>query len=205
MTGTPANTANEPGTNGTGTMLDAARAGDRAAQTALFERFRPRLEGFLANRLPVTARAWMETGDIVQDTFEKALRNLHRTHCTSAGGFWVYLRQTGLNAVYDEYRKHGRKRRVDPMSEGQERRTAAKAPTPHTTLVGHEEIELFEKALECVSEKQREALLMRIELDMPYAQIADDAGYPSAAAARMSIQRALAKVAGAMIDLGHQP
>src|SRR5262249_49444884 len=74
------------------------------------------------------------------------------------------------------------------------RAQAASVPTPLGGLIEKEELQAFEKALLSISDRRRQALLMRLELDLDYPEIAEDCGFPSANAARMAIVRAVKSV-----------
>jgi DNA-directed RNA polymerase specialized sigma24 family protein len=63
-------------------------------------------------------------------------------------------------------------------------------------------LELFENALRFLSERSREALLMRLGLDLDYSSIAAECGFPSADAARKAVDRAKRRVATEMLRAG---
>ena len=62
-------------------------------------------------------------------------------------------------------------------------------------MLRKETFEAFEVALEEIAEPARGALLLRLELGLPYGVIASECGYPSADAARMAIGRSMARLA----------
>ncbi len=62
-------------------------------------------------------------------------------------------------------------------------------------------LDRYERALAGLTPEERELLLLRIELDFDYAEIATMTGRPSRDAARMGVQRALGRLAEAM---GHE-
>jgi RNA polymerase sigma-70 factor (ECF subfamily) len=59
-------------------------------------------------------------------------------------------------------------------------------------------MESYHQGLERLTEEQREAVLLRLEFDYTYEQIAEAIGKPSADAARMTVVRALAALAKIM-------
>jgi len=72
---------------------------------------------------------------------------------------------------------------------------------PYKTLdeaIGIDAAEAYEAALVKLSNEQREAVMMRIELGFSYQQIAEAQDRPSANAARMVVARALVRLAELM-------
>jgi len=64
--------------------------------------------------------------------------------------------------------------------------------------IGTDAAEAYEAALVKLSNEQREAVMMRIELGFSYQQIAEAQDRPSANAARMVVARALVRLAELM-------
>jgi RNA polymerase sigma-70 factor, ECF subfamily len=156
------------------------------------ERYRPALERFLHSRLPPRVRRLEDTQDAVQEVLLRAHRTLERFEYRGVGSFWAYLRTIARN-----YALHaGEKRAAGDRSLPEDSFLAPVAPdlAPLLALVGREQVEAFERALTVLPEPTREALLMRLELGLGYAEIAAESGYPSADAARMAIARALERV-----------
>jgi RNA polymerase sigma-70 factor (ECF subfamily) len=65
---------------------------------------------------------------------------------------------------------------------------------PLEEAIGRESIERYEEALARLPEKQRESVVMRLEMGFTYREIADALGLKSEEAARISIRRALERV-----------
>ena len=66
------------------TLVAAARAGDRGAFGRLYERYARMVHGMLLARVPVD-----EAGDLVQDVFLAAMRQLHTLRDDRAFGGWL--------------------------------------------------------------------------------------------------------------------
>jgi RNA polymerase sigma-70 factor (ECF subfamily) len=66
--------------------------------------------------------------------------------------------------------------------------------------VGEEAVAAYERALDSLSDSEREAVIARVEMDMSYAEIAVALGKPSPDAARVAISRALLRLAE---EMGH--
>lgn len=176
-------------------LLAEVRAGRSEAQEELFERYGPLLRQLLHGRLPQSARGMQETQDLVQEVCLQALRTLDRFEYRGVGSFWWYLRRIALNRLNDVYRGS----RAATSLEGLTEEDPAQDPPAlerslMSGLVAREHLEIFERSLERLSDKNREALVMRLELDMSYRSIAEECGYPTEDAARAAIKRALRKV-----------
>ena len=75
---------------------------------------------------------------------------------------------------------------------------AAADPSPLEEAIGRETLERYESALLRLRPTDREAIMLRIELNYPYADIATALGKPSIAAAQMTVSRALVRLAEEM-------
>ena len=175
-------------------LLGRIRDGDADACGDLFERYRTRLELFLRARLPAPSRSLLETQDLVQETCIKTLPHVDRFQHRGIGSFWAYLRRIALNCINDVWRRNAAsfgEIRLTPDS-----RCAPEAPDspPLAGLVVKEQFESFERVLEKLPERRRQALLMRLELGLDYRTIADECGFSTANAARMNVQRTIETV-----------
>jgi RNA polymerase sigma factor (sigma-70 family) len=171
-----------------------AHDGDLAAQNELCARYLPRLQRWAHGRLPAWARGALDTHDLVQDTFIQVLKRIGEFEPRHEGAFHGYLRQALLNRVRDEIRRakrHGPPEPLDPAKEGSE-------PSPLEEAIGHETLERYESALSRLKPGDREAIILRIELNYPYADIATALGKPSIAATQMAVSRALVRLAEEM-------
>ena len=178
-------------------LLRLARAGDRSATNALFERLFPPLLRFARGRLPGWARGMIDTTDLVQETLISAYGVVEKNHAIGDGAVHAYLRSTLRNRLIDELRKVERRPRLDAMEHTQ----GGDAATPLEEAIGIQALERYEQALERIPEPDRDAVLARIELGLSYDEIARMLGRPSADAARMSVSRAMLRLARAM---GHE-
>jgi len=181
-------------------LLPDACAGDVRAREQLFARFTPVLRRFLHARLPVSARGLLDTDDLVQEVWTSALGQLHRLEYRGPGTFWCYLRRIGLNRVAQVVRRSNvptldLEDAADASADPADAHHPSQPSEPMRALLEKERLGAFENALECIPMPQRQALLMRLELELPYDVIAAECGQPSADAARMVVCRAMAKVA----------
>ena len=175
-------------------LLGRARGGDDGALEALFRRYLPALQRWARGRLPRGARDVMETDDLVQATVLRTLRRIDDFDPDHSGAFQAYMRRGILNALRDEMR---RKKRM-PTKADTARGVEAPSPSPIEDAIGRETLARYDAALERLKPIEREAVVARVELCFSYRQIAEALGKPSADAARMTVSRALLRMAREM-------
>ena len=175
-----------------------AKAGDPVAIERIMSRYLPRLQRWASGRLPSYARSLLDTSDLVQETLMRTLEGLDRVEVRGPGGFQAYVRQAVLNRIRDQVRWASRR----PGSEAELPELPDPAPSPLEHAIGADLLDRYEAALARLSDEDRQLLHLRIELDFDYAEIATMTERPSRDAARMAVQRALARLADAM---SHEP
>ena len=185
----------------TGDLLSRVRTNDREAIETLFGRYRESLQTFLHKRLPSASRSLLETQDLVQEVLARVLTVLPSFEYRGIGSFWAYLRQIALNHLSEVARKSERPhQRAKTLAESKLPEPSRR--TPLEEISTREEFRSFEKALASLSPRHREALLLRVELDLSYDAIAIECGYASVDAARMSIVRSIKQVCQEMRRVG---
>ena len=175
-------------------LIEQIRAGDKSALDRLLRRFLPLLTRWASGRLPRGARDLSDTEDLVQETIISALRHIDHIEIRGEGALQAYLRRAVLNRIRDELRRHGRRGLAETLDEN----LRAKEDSPLEIAIGNEALERYEAALSRLSAGDREAVIARIELGQTYAEIASALGKPSTEAARMAVNRALARLARLM-------
>lgn len=170
--------------------LDAARAGDSAALSALFKRHFPSLRRWSSGRLPRWARTFVDTTDLVQDTLIRTFRRLDTFEARREKALQAYLRTAVMNRVRDEIR------RVKAAPVGQElpEDVVDSAPTPFDLAVTGQLLERYRAALATLRPIDRDAIVARVELGYSYEQVAAVIGKATSEAARLTVIRALAKL-----------
>ncbi|MCI0589699.1 MAG: sigma-70 family RNA polymerase sigma factor [Planctomycetes bacterium] len=182
----------------TSALLARAKAGEAAAREGLFLRYRHPLERFLHGRLPPSARSFLDTEDAVQEVSRRALAALPRFEYRGTGSFWSFLRAIARRYADEVYRRQSRRGPDAVLQDDSSEAPPSGEATPSAEAAAREEYRAFETALAGIPGREREALLMRLELGLDYASIATPCGYPSPDAARMAIRRAMVRVARAM-------
>lgn len=178
----------------TATLIRRLQDGDAAARSVLVERCLPLLRRWAHGRLPAYGRDLSETDDLVQTTFIRALGGVERFRPERQGAFLAYLRQILLNVVRDEIR--GSRRR--PAMVSLEEEPVDMQPSVHDLMAGGQTMEAYERALETLNERQRQAIILRVEFGLTFPEIAAELDMASGNAARMHVSRGLVKLAEAM-------
>jgi RNA polymerase sigma-70 factor (ECF subfamily) len=181
----------------TNELLRLAKGGDARALESLLARYLPRLQRWASGRLPLRARSLLDTHDLVQETLLRTVEGLDRIEVRGPRGFQAYVRQAVLNRIRDQVRWANRR----PGPDGLPGDLPDAAPSPLEAAIGADVFRRFEQAMQALGEDDRHLLHLRIELDFDYDEIATLTERPSRDAARMAVQRALARLAERM---GHE-
>ncbi len=171
-------------------LLARIRVGDRAARDALCRRLYPRLTRFAHSQLPPQARDLKETGDLVNEALFKTFSNLDSFEHRHQGSLFGYLCRGVRNQINDEIRRVSR----HPPREVMAGSVIDHRPSPVELAIGREQHELYERALAQLSDTDREAIFLSLELDLSNREIAEALGKPSADAARMTVNRAVLRL-----------
>jgi RNA polymerase sigma-70 factor, ECF subfamily len=178
-------------------LLERIRAGDTAALNRLMDRYLPRLSRWASGRLPRWARDLSDTDDLVQDTLLRSVANLGTFEARGEGALQAYLRSAVMNRIRDEIRR----KKITPPAGPYDSTLAASSQSPLEAAIGQEVLARYDRALERLDPETQEAVIARIELGCSYGEIAEAMGKPSADAARMTVSRALVRLAQEMRDV----
>jgi RNA polymerase sigma-70 factor (ECF subfamily) len=154
-------------------LVEAARAGDRAAMESLLRSHADRV--FAVCRRITGSDA--DAADAAQEAMIAVVRNLGRFDGRSSFGTWVY--RIATNASLDELRR--RRRRPGPADtsdlppDHDPRQSDPAATRAEATI---EDRLLLEPALQRIPEEFRVPLVLRDVGDLDYAEIADTLGVP---------------------------
>jgi RNA polymerase sigma-70 factor (ECF subfamily) len=167
------------------------QGGDRSALDVLYGRYMPMLRRWASGRLPPYGRDVAETEDLVQMAFMRAFKHMDTFEVQHPGSFLVYLRSIMMNLVRDELRR----KKVRPQAYSVLESLPDTGTSVVEAAVGAEMLANYERALSKLPEEKRSAVMMRIEFDLSYEEIASELELPSANATRMMISRALVELA----------
>ena len=124
-------------------LLVRARSGDESALESLFARYAAPLRRWAHGRLPRWARDVADTPDLVQDVLLQTFKRLEHFDPRTEDALQAYLRQSLMNRVRDELRRHRRR----PGSVELDSRHVDEAPSPLEEAIGGEAIERYQAAL----------------------------------------------------------
>jgi RNA polymerase sigma-70 factor (ECF subfamily) len=184
----------QPAPDRTVDLVERAKAGDPDALNQLFARFLPALRRWASGRLPRWSRDLMDTDDLVQETVIRAVKRIDQFESRHEGALQAYLRQAVVNRIRDEVRRAHRAPAAAELVEEERDRAAS----PLEVAIGREAVERYEAALARLRPEDREAIVARVEMECSYQEVAGALGKPTADAARMTVSRALLRLAQEM-------
>lgn len=180
----------------TATLLGRVRAGDQDAREQLVVRYLALLKRWAHGRVPLRARGLADTDDLVQTTLMRALNSVQHFEPRREGAFLAYLRTILLNQLRTALQRVDAQPLAQSLPEGLE----GARPSPLEEAIGAEAIENYEAALASLTEDQRQAVVLRVELGLSFQQVAEATESPSADAARMLVARGLARLSEKMVE-----
>lgn len=180
----------------TAALLAQVRAGDEAARDQLVVRYLALLKRWAHGRVPPRARRLADTDDLVQATLMRALDAVDHFEPRREGAFLAYLRTILLNQLRTAVQKVDAGPLLQPLPDELE----AARPSPLEEAIGDEALQAYEAALNSLTEDQRQAVVLRVELGLSFQEVADATESPSPDAARMLVARGLARLSERMVE-----
>jgi len=180
----------------TASLLHRVANDDAAAREQLCRQFIPILTRWAHGRLPDYARDLSETQDLVQVALIRALDQIGEFDALREGAFLAYLRKIMLNNIRMEIRRVTRRNKhgfADSEHELQDPEASIVSK-----VIGLDVLERYEAGLMTLTDKAREAVILRVEFGYSFAEIALATDTPSANSARMMVSRSLVQLAEAM-------
>lgn len=178
----------------TATLLALIREGDDGARNRLLSRMYKPLLRFAHGRLPGRARDLTDTEDLVQVAVLRALDHIDEFDSQREGAFLAYLRRILMRLILDEVRRIRRSAEQTELSDD----IATPHASPLEDAVGADALERYEAALMRLTEPQRVAVMLRVEMGYTYVEVAEAMGTVSPDAARMMVTRALVQLSKLM-------
>jgi len=155
------------------------KAGDDGAFEALVNRHRRQVYNFVYKMVGKAEAA----EDIFQETFLRVLKNAHTY--TPRAKFTTWCLQIARNLTLDYFKRESLRQHasIDAGSPGNEDHSMAAllpghGPESHELLQSKELVEEVRDALTKLPDNQREALVLRMYQEMPYAEISEVLGSP---------------------------
>lgn len=186
-------------------LVRQAKAGDVEALNALFDRYSLRVLQIVRMRLGPALRAKLESQDIVQDAFTRAVKGFDHFELRNEGAFLHWLGELVRNAIndrYDQFRAKKRDMRQENAIEPGERADSGRDtslpgndPTPSRILEGREDAFRLGAAMDQLPQDARDVIVFRDLEELSFAEIGRLTGRTEDAA-RMYYARSKAKLAG---------
>jgi RNA polymerase sigma-70 factor (ECF subfamily) len=163
------------------TLLEKAKAGDEAALSRIFEKYRRRLAVLVHFKLRPGSSDFSEVEDVVQETYLRAFRDLDRFSYQTPGSFLHWLSAIADHVIVDRARYAGRARRAgdevpfrSPSNpHGPE---PADTRTPSRLFAQQEAVERLLDRLSALPEDYRQAILMAKIEGLSTAEMAERLG-----------------------------
>lgn len=175
----------------TAELLGRAHGGDQEAVDRLLRTYGPLLARWAHGRLPAGSRGLSDTDDLVQITLIRVFDKLQTFESRHPGAFLAYLRRSLLNNLRNEIRHAAHRPQGGALDED----LRAPGPSPLELTIGVRALQAYEEALEQLTDEQRAAVILRVEMGCKHEAIATLLGKPTANAARMLVTRGLARLA----------
>lgn len=190
-------------------LLRRAQGGDAEALNVLFSRYYERVRPIVRCRLSARLRRRIDSGDILQQVFNKAAQIYDRFDVGSEANLIGWLAQIAERQIRDEADKAAATKR------GTDREVALHAqegeapidppasdPGPSTVSDQRDRKRRLEDAVAALPEHHREVILLRDYQGMTWAEIADATGRASPDAARMAHNAAVIRLGQALKAAG---
>lgn len=182
----------------TASLFRQIHQGDEAALDRLFRRYLPILSNWASGRLPARIRDSIDTDDLVQVSLVRALNRIEEFEPRREGAFLCYLRTTLLNQIRDQVRRVDRRPAAAELPED----AVDPSLSPLERAIRTDELARYDEALQRLTEEQREAVVLRLELGLTYREMAESMESPSPDAARMLVTRGLVRLSELMAGRG---
>jgi RNA polymerase sigma-70 factor (ECF subfamily) len=185
-----------PRTDDTEDVLRRAREGSREALGRLLEGCGEHLLAIIRLRLGPALRQRIESRDVLQSTFLKALGHVEGFRGVSRESLMAWLARIAENEIRDLAAFHGRKRRkadrtVEVGDATELDRLAADLRSETSRIALQERSVRLVEVLERMSEEHREVVVLRQLEELPFAEVGRRMGR-SPDACRMLLARAMA-------------
>jgi RNA polymerase sigma-70 factor (ECF subfamily) len=192
-------------------LLEAAGEGDAEARGRLLERHRARLKRMVAIRFDRRLAARVDSSDVVQETLAEAAGKLDSYLQDRPLAFYPWLRQIAQQRLIDAHRRHlGADRRSvareepaglpdESAMELAKRLVAGEAPSAR--LRRGEQRAMVRKALDQLSERDREVLVLRYLEELSTSEAAAVLG-TSEGTVRVRTLRALQRLRDILKTIG---
>ncbi len=173
---------------------------EESAARRLEQRYRTRLAQHVDRRLPRDVRARFETQDLVQEILTRAISNAEAFEDRGRGSLWAWMRGISNLVLRETWRKNAKVRPSALDVDDSRAHPADRAESPLAQLERDERGRRVLSAIGRLPDRERKAVLMRIEMDLSFKALARALEFASPDAARMAVARALERVSAEVAD-----
>jgi RNA polymerase sigma factor (sigma-70 family) len=135
-------------------------------------------------------RGTISADDLVQDALIKGFKRLHCFEFRRKGAWVAYLQKSICHRIVDELRRIHRRPVLASLTDH-----VHAAPSPLQQVIERENRERFSKALARLDHRNRQLIVLRVERQVGFTEIAARLGIPTTQAARMAVKRAFFRLA----------
>jgi RNA polymerase sigma-70 factor (ECF subfamily) len=191
-----------------------AQEGDRDALNRLCERYYDRVRRVVRVRLGSKLRQVVDSGDILQETFQAAVGALENFEMREEASLINWLARLAEHQIIAAADFHGAKKRdharVVPLAPASALTSSAgpaldhvdRSTLPLDRLLRREDQALVESCLERLEPEYKELIILRHYVGASWETVAEETGRPSAAAARMMHARAVIELGKLLREAG---
>jgi RNA polymerase sigma factor (sigma-70 family) len=165
---------------------------NRAEWNALIGGYLPQLKRFAIRHLPPQLYGTITPDDLVQDVVLSGLRQLPRLEFRHEQAFLSYLLTSIRHRIVDEVRRT-RRQSGFVLDEGGNW-SVDHGVSPLQRLIARESLRRYAKALACLSDRDRQLIVLRLVRGLSCLEVATRLGMPSGAAVGMAVRRALRRL-----------
>ncbi|MBK8975646.1 MAG: sigma-70 family RNA polymerase sigma factor [Planctomycetes bacterium] len=197
-------------------LLQRARSGDAESLDGLVRRHYPAVQRLVHRWLAADVRvsrrwstAMFSTGDVVHDVFVSVLHDLGEVRAANEQTFAALLASLVRNRIMDAVRRHEAacrdSRRAVHASEAD---ACSQRPDDDPAFCAEQRdaVDAYRAGLANLRHREQELLRRRLELELPFQQLATELGYPSEDAARKAFGSARARLLSRLArSLGMRP
>jgi RNA polymerase sigma-70 factor (ECF subfamily) len=191
-TGGVTNKLTAMGRQETAALVERAKGGSGGALDALYASCASKLLPLIRLRMGRSLRSDLESRDILQAVLLKSFQRIGQFQGQSSGSLMAWLARIAENEIRDRADHQGRQRRDVAKRVPLDEATSLPQPVRSalSQVIETEEAERLERALESLTDSQREAILLRQFEELTFPEMAARLG-KSEDACRMLFARAM--------------
>jgi RNA polymerase sigma-70 factor (ECF subfamily) len=149
--------------------------------------------------VPKSSKGVAETRDVLQDAALGVWNRMEQLDFRNQGDLDAYVRQAVINRIRDQARRGNARPPVLPLDPDIAGTIIDDCPSALDHALDAEATARYQRAFAALDVGDREAIIARTEMGYSFDQIAQLTNRPSAAAARMAVNRAVERLRRAVL------